>query len=355
MLTEEFVPILVDPKKTIILNDSYFLPFPVQDNPVSELSRQSLPAHLQIQYNHRMRDFSYLRGVYVAAVTPLQPDHSLDLESVSQLLAFYAARGCHGALLFGTTGEGPSFAPEERLRALRAALPIRQTYPEFRLLAGTGTPSLEETIALTRASLDLGYDGVVVLPPYYFRRVSDEGLFAWFSHLIQRAIPPGKALLGYHFPSMSDVPLSIELLTRLREAFPEQFAGIKDSSGDIEHAQNLGAHFGSDLCVLTGNDRLFSLALENSASGCITALANVASPSLRSVWNSHLAGSAAYAAQSHLDAARAVLERYPPFPPTLKRVLNHRYHFPDWTVCPPLLPLNPDLAEQAMAEFDAVL
>jgi 4-hydroxy-tetrahydrodipicolinate synthase len=92
---------------------------------------------------------------------------------VPRLLDFLARRGCHGALLLGTTGEGPSFAPEERIAIFRAALEVQQTQPAFRLLAGTGTPSLEETIILTRAAFDLGMDGVVVLPPYYFRKITD--------------------------------------------------------------------------------------------------------------------------------------------------------------------------------------
>jgi len=110
--------------------------------------------------------------------------------------------------LMGTTGEGPSFSADERLALLRAGLAVRQEHPDFRLLLGTGTPSLEETVQLTRAAFDLGVDGVVVLPPYYFRKVSDDGLFAWFSQVIQRAVPTNAALLGYHIPSLSGVPLS---------------------------------------------------------------------------------------------------------------------------------------------------
>ncbi|MCK4901590.1 MAG: dihydrodipicolinate synthase family protein, partial [Anaerolineales bacterium] len=109
-----------------------------------------------------MQNQHFLSGVYAAAVTPLREDATLDISALPTLLEFLANRGCHGVLLLGTTGEGPSFAPNERIALLRAALEVRQTIPDFRLLAGTGTPSLEETIALTRASFDLGYDGVVV-------------------------------------------------------------------------------------------------------------------------------------------------------------------------------------------------
>jgi 4-hydroxy-tetrahydrodipicolinate synthase len=106
-----------------------------------------------------------LSGVYAAAVTPLKPDFSPDADAIPHLLGFLAGRGCHGALMLGTTGEGPSFSPAERDGIWRAAMRVRQEHPDFRLLAGTGTPSLTETIDLTRLAFELGFDGVVTLPP----------------------------------------------------------------------------------------------------------------------------------------------------------------------------------------------
>src|SRR5512147_2372367 len=117
-----------------------------------------------------------LAGVYAAAVTPIRAsDSTLDHESVPVLLKFLASRGCHGALFFGTTGEGPSFSPAERVSLLRAVCSARDEIPGFRLLAGTGTPSLSETIDLTKLAFDFGFDGLVVLPPYYFRKATDNG------------------------------------------------------------------------------------------------------------------------------------------------------------------------------------
>ena len=127
-----------------------------------------------------------LSGVYAAALTPLKSDSTPDSDHLPAFLAFLADRGCHGALIFGTTGEGPSFSPKERRVVFKAALKVRETYPDFRLLAGTGTPSLGETITLTKKAFDLGYDGVVVLPPYYFRTASDEGLYNWFEQVIRQ-------------------------------------------------------------------------------------------------------------------------------------------------------------------------
>jgi 4-hydroxy-tetrahydrodipicolinate synthase len=299
-----------------------------------------------------MTAFDHLRGVYAAALTPLHDDYSLDLEALPPFLKFLAGRGCDGALLMGTTGEGPSFSARERLEVLRVAQTVRQEVPGFRLLLGTGTPSLDETVELTRAAFDQGVDGVVALPPYYFRKVGDEGLLAWFSHVLRCAVPEDGAFLGYHIPVITGVPLSLELLRRLKDAFPRQMAGLKDSSAEAEHARSLGAAFGADLLVLSGTDSLFSLALDHGAGGCITAMANLRSPDLRRVWDARQQGDmeTAAAAQRRLDAGRVVMGRFPPNPPLYKALL-HRFHgFPRWAVRPPLAPLPDDRLEQAVTQ-----
>ena len=294
-----------------------------------------------------------LAGVYAAAVTPLKNDSTLDLDSVPALLAFLASRGCHGALFFGTTGEGPSFSPAERESLLRSVRAYRQLVPGFRLLAGTGTPSLSETIDLTKLSFDLGYDGVVVLPPYYFRNATDDGLFEWFRELIKKAVPSDKFLLGYHFPKVAGIGLSVDLLSRLKDAFPVQFAGIKDSSHDPGLASELGKRFGSDLVVLTGTDSYLQLAMQNQAAGCITAPANLISPDLREVWNLMKEGKDASDAQARATKQRHILEKYPPFPATLKALMHRFYDLPKWSVKPPLEDMPEELFQQAEADLKA--
>ncbi len=300
-------------------------------------------------------DFRNLRGVYAAARTPLKDDFSPDLVAIPQYITFLAQRGCHGALLLGTTGEGPSFAAYERIAIFRAAITVKDQFPDFRLLAGTGTPSLEETAALTQTAFDLGFDGVVTLPPYYFRSVSEDGLFAWFTEIIRRAVPKGGAFLGYHFPNTSGVPLSTNLLSRLKDAFPNKFAGLKDSSGNPEHARHLGQLFGDDLLILTGNDRLLSMALDNGASGCITAMASLSSPDLRAVWDAHQKNQDKSPAQGRLNAARVVLDQYAPFAPTIKALLPHIHNTPHWPVRPPLMPLSVDTIAKVVAEFTTAI
>jgi 4-hydroxy-tetrahydrodipicolinate synthase len=302
-----------------------------------------------------MKPTNKLSGVYAAAITPLKSDFEPDLEALPGFLAFLAERGCHGVLLFGTTGEGPSFSLTERPAVWKEALHIRETHPEFRLLAGTGTPSLVETIELTKAAFDLEYDGVVVLPPYYFRNASDEGLYNWFEVLIQKAVPGDGYLLGYHFPGVAGIGFSLDLLARLKDAFPVQFAGIKDSSHDPALAGDLGKKFGSDLAVFTGTDSYFSMALQNYAAGCITAPANLLSPELREVFDAFVRDEDLAEVQARVTAQRHVLENYLPFPPTLKALLAHWHDFPRWTVRPPLMDLSSESTEQALGDFARTL
>ena len=302
-----------------------------------------------------MEKISSLAGVYAAIVTPLKPDLSPDMDGLTDLIHFLADRGCHGLLLMGTTGEGPSFSREERSLVFQTAARIRQSIPALRLLAGTGTPSLEDTIFLTRSAFDLGYDGVVVLPPYYFRKATDEGLFAWFGQILDKAVPEDGLVFGYHIPPVSTMCLSMDLLARLKDAYPAKFAGIKDSSGDPDWARAFGTRFGTDLLVFNGNDRLFSLALQANAVGCITAMANLLSPLHRQVWDHFQAGDPDEITQDKLSAAREVLDRHQPFPPLIKMMLARLHGFNGWTVKPPLVEFDPAQVEIALSEFLAVL
>lgn len=300
-----------------------------------------------------------LAGVYAAAVTPLRPassdgdpdDSVVDLESVPALMDFLASRGCHGIVLFGTTGEGPSFSPREREALMRAACSHRETLPGLRLIAGTGTPSLSETIELTRLAFDLGYEAALVVPPYYFRTATEDGLFNWFSELMRKAVPSDGFILGYHFPRVAGIGFSIELLSRLKDAFPARFAGIKDSSHDADLAHSLGETFGSDLVVLTGTDTYLQLAMQNQAAGCITAPANILSPDLREVWEGMRGGSDISEAQARVEWQRHIIEKYPPFPPALKALLHRLYGFPRWSVRPPLVDMEREMEDKLAEEF----
>lgn len=279
-----------------------------------------------------------LGGVYVAAITPVDGKYNPDIDAIPPLMEYYAENGCHGALILGTTGEGPGFNPQARIEIMQAAAQIKQTNPEFRLFAGTGTPSLAETISLNQDAFELGYDAVVVLPPYYFRDASQAGLLSWFTEVIRSSVPEGKMLLGYHIPQVSGVRLKIELLHKIQEKFPNRFGGVKDSEGSLENTRAF-ANSLNDKLILVGNDRLMTAGLQAGASGCITALANLFSPWLRQIFD-QFGKTDTSEIQARVDTAREVLGQFSPFPPTIKYLISELAGFPNWPVLPPLVPLG---------------
>lgn len=295
-----------------------------------------------------------LAGIYVAAVTPLKADFTIDLEAIPQLLKFFAKRGCHGALLSGTTGEGPSFSTKERQSLWQAAVDIRQEYPYFRLLAGTGSPSLQQTVDLNKIAFELGFEGVVTLPPYYFRNASDQGLFEWFSQVIDQSVPEGSWLFGYQIPQVSGITLSPSLLSRLQDSYPNKFGGIKDSTGDPDHTKQVSAIL-EDRLIFAGNDRLLNESIKINGSGCITAMANLISPHLRAIWDAHQKNAPAEQLQDKVTKARTIGEKYQPFPSSIKSLLNMMHGFPHWAVKAPLMAYPDGLLQQAAKELTEVL
>lgn len=293
-----------------------------------------------------------LSGVYAAAVTPLTADDQPELSAWAGLLGFFAQRGAHGALLLGTTGEGTSFSATERVDIFKAAAASRPE--EFRLLAGTGTPSLTETVALNQAAFDSGFEAVVVLPPYFMRNASEDGLFDWFSQVIERSVPEGRWLLGYHIPAVSGVPLPLSLLQRLQAAYPTRFAGLKDSTGDQASAEAYAAGL-PGCAVLVGNDKLMTSGMQAGAAGCITALANLRIAELRAVYEGFLWDTDASVHQATLDAARSAMDSMPPAPAYLKAMLHSQHGLPLWPVRSPLRDFSGAQVEHASAALKQTL
>ncbi|MGH2522059.1 MAG: dihydrodipicolinate synthase family protein [Anaerolineales bacterium] len=295
-----------------------------------------------------------LSGVFAAAVTPLNPDFQPDPGALPRLLDHLAERGCHGALLFGTTGEGPSFSVRERIEFLQEAARYREgARPGLTLLAGTGCADLTGTIELTRAAFDLGFEGVVTLPAFYYKTVSAAGLAAYFEQIVRQAVPTEGKLLIYHFPQVAGVGVPDETVARLRELFPRQVAGMKDSSNDLAHTLGTARAF-PGFGVLSGSDSILTDALKGGAIGCITALANVASPLNRAVWEAHQRGEAAPEAQARLVRARQIVKGLNG-PAAMKSALADLFGFPRWGLRPPLEPLTAEQAQRVAQEIEELL
>ena len=281
-------------------------------------------------------------GVYCAVVTPMRGSQ-IDTDVLTLHLRTLAAEGCDGVLLMGTTGEGPSLSLGEREMILSAAIAANTG---LKLLAGTGTSSLPETIHATKRAFELGADGVVVVPPYYFRNVSIEGLRAFYGAVIEESVPSDGALIAYHIPPVSGIALPKALLASLVDAYGSRVAGVKDSGGDMSYSLDLIASLPS-LDVFVGSERLLLQGLQAGAAGCITAGANVLAPLCAAVLRAWRQGEPAEALQEQLTAVRVLIESVAPAPATYKALLAVRHGGPGWNVRPPLL----NHADNAVADL----
>ena len=213
-------------------------------------------------------------GLSVALATPFAEDRSIDLPRLVAHGLQSLADGCASLTVFGTTGEGASLGLNERQRAL-GALVGAGVDPRTQLVVGIAASSVEDAIAQGRAGLMPGCPSFLLAPPFYFKGAGDEGLFDWFAAVLTGLGPKASNVLLYHIPQVTSVGLSVELVDRLKKAFPGQVAGVKDSSGDWSNAQALLRQHG-DLHILIGDERLLARAMNLGASGTICGLANIA-------------------------------------------------------------------------------
>ena len=216
-----------------------------------------------------MRDAALRFGLSCATITPFTRDGRVD---TSRLLAHVARcidEGCRSVTLFGTTGEGASVGASERRRVLES---VAAKVGAKRVLVGVLANAVDDAAAQADELFDVGGPGILLAPPHYFKGVSDEGLYAWFSRAIESMRAPRGVFL-YHLPSVTQVPLPIALIDRLKCAYPSVVAGVKDSGGDWAYTEQLlDAH--ADLHVLVGDERLLARAMRNGASGAINGFSN---------------------------------------------------------------------------------
>ncbi|MCD6288913.1 MAG: dihydrodipicolinate synthase family protein [Anaerolineae bacterium] len=246
-------------------------------------------------------------GVFAPTVTAFHyTSGDLDLEWITQLLSFLKRRGCDGVVPAGTTGEGPSLGFDERRRLIDHVVAHADG---MTVIAGTGTPSLTDTIELTRHAFRSGVDGVLVLPPYYYRAAPVEGIADYFRRLCDRALEPGQRIFLYHIPRVSGVPVTHGMLDSLMATHAECVGGLKDSSGDPESLRSFIQRY-PRLRVFCGSDSLARLAYTEGAAGTITVMANLIPDRLQALRRmSDLAE--ANRLQAYLTRARQTLRAYP--------------------------------------------
>ncbi len=219
-------------------------------------------------------------GLSCAITTPMREGGSVDLPRLVSHARHVLAQGCDSVTLYGTTGEGAALGLPERA-AMMGALMGAGIDPAKQVYAGVAAASLEEAVQQGRLALDAGAKGLLVAPPFYFKGVSDEGLYRWFSQLFEK-LPAVRNVILYHIPSVTAVGLSVGLIDRLKKAFSGVVTGVKDSSGDYANTEAyLKAH--GELAILVGDERLLAKAVRNGAQGSICGVANLVPHLLRPI------------------------------------------------------------------------
>tara|TARA_R110000751_G_scaffold270494_1_gene370261 strand:- start:701 stop:1636 length:936 start_codon:yes stop_codon:yes gene_type:complete len=282
------------------------------------------------------------KNVWSPVMTPFMPDLSTDDQRFVQHCQWLLENNV-GLAIFGTNSEANSLPLAEKQRLI--GLLIDSGIQGADLMPGTGSCTLEDTVSLTRTAVEAGCAGVLMLPPFYYKGVSDEGLFNYFSQIVERVNDSRLRIYLYHIPSVAQVPLSIELIERLRHHYPDVFVGIKDSGGDWTFTKALIERFSSEKFeVYAGSERFLLDTLRAGGAGCISATANVnpqAIAALGFTWQNNDADDQ----QQALNRVRSVFEGFPMIP-AMKSAKARATGYEGWRfVRPPLVALNDTAAD----------
>ena len=294
---------------------------------------------------------SGLRGVLAPVITPfdanLDPNPSLWIRHCRWLL-----NNGVGLAVFGTSSEANSLSVAEK-RSLLDQI-TTAGLPTARIMSGTGCCSLTETVELTGHALQSGCGGVLILPPFYYKPVSDEGLYRYFAEVIERVADPRLRIYLYHIPSLAKVGITFSLIERLLTDYMGVIAGIKDSSGDWNNTQTLLTNFQSPgFDVFSGSEGFLLATLCGGGAGCISATANVnpaAIATLARTWNDDDAEEQ----QIQLNGVRTIFQEYVMIP-ALKAAVAHYTDEDDWNCLrPPLVGFSPAQSATLLARLNAV-
>ena len=289
-------------------------------------------------------------GVNAAVLTAMNDDLSVDLDRMAAHCRWLLANGCNGLGVLGTTGEANSLGISERIAVLEGL--VARGIPAEKMLPGTGTTAITDTVLLTRKAEELGCRGALMLPPFYYKNPSDDGLLAYFNEVIQRVGGNIKVYL-YNFPQQSAVPFSVEFIARLLKANPGKVKGVKDSSGNYENGLAYVQNFAAEgFEVYAGDDTLLKPLLEKGSAGCITAAANVNCSIAAQVyagWNTAAGASAHEVLSATRKAAISV-----PLISGLKALVARNTGDARWhNIRPPHLKLTAEQQNKLFAAFDA--
>ena len=289
-------------------------------------------------------------GVFAPVLTPFHGDLSPDSGRYLALCRRLLDEGCHGLVLFGTTGEANSLSLGEREGLLDVL--IEGGVDAGQLIVGTGLCAIPETVRLTGHAVGLGCAGVLMLPPFFYKGMSDEGLFAAYAEVIERVADERLRIYLYHIPQVSGVAINAALISRLREVYPKTVIGIKDSSGDWRNTRALLEDF-PGFRVFPGNELIMLEALRLGAVGCITATANVNAAGLARLYAGWRDESAEGLQETASAVRRAVQSQA--MVPALKQIIARRHGDDGWlTLRPPFVGLDEEQAGALVAALEGI-
>ena len=287
-----------------------------------------------------------LSGVIAAIATPVDEAGAPDLKRAINLARYLLDNGCDGLNVLGTTGEATSFSVDERKGVMDAYK--ANGLPMHRLMVGTGAASVTDAVALTRHAADLGFGGALVLPPFYYKGVPDDGLVAYVEALVKATEQKPIPIYLYHFPAMSGLPWHVALITRLLDSFSSRIAGLKDSSGDMAYARSAAA-ISKNFAVFPSTEACLLEARRGDFAGCISATANLNADLCARAWSG--------GNTTALDAAVTIRKLFDgkPLVPGVKALLAHIHGEPGLSrVRPPLAPFSAADRVSVIAGHDAV-
>lgn len=292
-----------------------------------------------------MPEYNRFSGVLAPVVTPFKRDLSPDPERLVHQCRWLLSQQV-GIAPFGTNSEGNSLSVDEKIELLDRLVDAG-IEPE-RMMPGTGCCALPDTVRLTRHAVRLGCGGVLVLPPFYYKGVGDDGLFRSYSEVVERVGSGSLRIYLYHIPPVAAVGISLELVERLIEAYPAVIAGIKDSSGAWSNTRELLERGWDDFRVFSGSESFLLRNLEAGGAGCISATANVNPAAIHRLYRKWRTPEAE-ALQQSLNDIRDLVQKFPTIP-ALKAIVAYFREDQDWaTVRPPLMALT-DREKRALLE-----
>ena len=278
-----------------------------------------------------------IKGVLSPVVTPFAEDSTVDLARFAAQCKWLQSNQI-GLAFLGTNSEANSISPDERIAMIDAV--IDAGLDPKGMMPGTGSCDLPTTVRLTRHAVERGCAGVLMLPPFYYKGVSDEGLYRYFSEVIQQVGDERLNIYLYHIPPVAQVSITLPLIERLLKSYPSVVAGVKDSSGDWNNTQAMLTHFAPEgFDVFAGSEIFLLQTLRGGGAGCISATANVNAPAIHALYKSWQEPDADKQQQA-LDTIRQIFQQYPMIP-ALKSAIAHWSANPSWTrVRPPLVELD---------------